>query len=172
MFRLGYIRVRYNIGISCINLKAYHNAAKHFLGVSHVDPMLWWPNFGIKLIVANTIIGIASAASIHSKFHQAQHERCHLVCCKYYIIYWLLLLSSIENDGYYSNPLYTSKIIFCRDIITIHSSHRASLRNALVLNRQGTLADKSKDQNLDDFREHFDFWTNMHLSLIKYKNNR
>lgn len=29
--RPGYIRARYNLGISCINLKAYHEAAEHFL---------------------------------------------------------------------------------------------------------------------------------------------
>lgn len=30
--RPGYIRARYNLGISCINLKAYRDAAEHFLG--------------------------------------------------------------------------------------------------------------------------------------------
>lgn len=31
---IGYIRARYNIGISCVNLKAYHAAAEHFVSVS------------------------------------------------------------------------------------------------------------------------------------------
>ena len=29
--RPGYIRARYNLGISCINLKSYRDAAEHFL---------------------------------------------------------------------------------------------------------------------------------------------
>ena len=30
--RPGYIRARYNLGISCINLKSYKDASEHFLG--------------------------------------------------------------------------------------------------------------------------------------------
>ena len=40
----GYIRARYNIGISCINLQAYREAAEHFVTVrmlTCVDKGLW-----------------------------------------------------------------------------------------------------------------------------------
>ena len=43
----GYIRCRYNLGISCINLKAYREAAEHFLTAL---------NFQVRIIMKIIII--------------------------------------------------------------------------------------------------------------------
>ena len=43
----GYIRCRYNLGISCINLKAYREAAEHFLTAL---------NFQVRIIMNIIII--------------------------------------------------------------------------------------------------------------------
>ena len=43
----GYIRCRYNLGISCINLKAYREAAEHFLTAL---------NFQVRIVMKIIII--------------------------------------------------------------------------------------------------------------------
>ena len=64
--RPGYIRARYNLGISCINLKAYKDASEHFLAALKLYVHSWLGVCTVWVSPTRSVRGVTSRAVRHT----------------------------------------------------------------------------------------------------------